>query len=196
MIFSKKLRYALVSLMLVAAGMLGFHLFSRNSEDVGQEPHAGVVAMPEVLRDGTWFAHTSNVPSQVLQRSHVAETTPHAIDQGIEAGISKSLEKHEESEMRKRDRDGVAESARLLQTSTEFKASPGFREASAQKILPHLKSGMSAEEIVRLLGEPTEKKSDGALWRYSVFYSKTIDVYFSPQARVEKVVSVGIDAEK
>lgn len=121
----------------------------------------------------------------------------HAIDQGIETGISKSLEKHEDSEMRKCVRDGVSESARLLQTPTEFKASPGFREASAQRILPHLKGGMTAEEVVRLLGEPTEKKSDGALGRYSVFYSKTIDVYFSRQARVEKVVSVGIDdAEK
>jgi hypothetical protein len=80
--------------------------------------------------------------------------------------------------------------------AAEFRANPGSREASARRILPYLTNGVSAEEVVSLLGEPTEKSSDGSLWRYSVFYSKTIDLHFNPQARVEKVVGVGIDADE
>jgi FtsZ-interacting cell division protein ZipA len=102
---------------------------------------------------------------------------------------------NEESEMRARDHEEASDSAELQQIATEFKANPEFREASARRILPYLKNGMTAEEIVRLLGEPTEKSGDGSLWWYSVFYSKAIEIHFNPQGRVEKVVPVGIEAD-
>ncbi len=90
----------------------------------------------------------------------------------------------------------------LAHISSEFKDNPGFREVSAQGILPFLSIGMTSREILEILGPPTTKSSpphsrtekDETLWRYAVFYSKTIDVYFCPKGKVEKIMPVGIDS--
>lgn len=76
----------------------------------------------------------------------------------------------------------------------EFKANPGFREDSAKKLLPRLTKGMAADAVAELLGVPTDK--DDRVWRYSVFYSKAIEVYFDEKGVVTEIMPVGIEADQ
>lgn len=178
MMFTKGIRHALVLIALFTAGILGFHLFSCGREDIDQETDDIVDSRAETSRD-----QMSNVAaSQPLVPHQTAETTQHM----------EGPEKHEGSEMGGHD----PKSAQLQEISSEFRANPMFRESSAQRILPYLAKGMTAEEIVTLLGEPTDKSSDGSFWQYSVFYSKAIDVYFNFQGTVERIDPVGIEPDK
>jgi hypothetical protein len=76
----------------------------------------------------------------------------------------------------------------------EFKANPGFREGSAKKLLPRLTKGMAADAVAELLGAPTDK--DDRVWRYSVFYSKAIEVYFDEKGVVTEIIPVGIEDDQ
>ena len=76
---------------------------------------------------------------------------------------------------------------KLGDVTKEFRENPGFRVEAAKKLLPHLAEGMTPQQVTRLLGEPSSRERDGRLWRYTVFYSQMIDVYFDGGGKVERV---------
>jgi len=82
----------------------------------------------------------------------------------------------------------------LLPAMEEFRSNPGFRESSAKRLLPHLAEGMTVEAVTELLGKPTDK--DDRVWRYSVFYSKLIEIYFDEKGAVTKIMPLGIECDQ
>jgi len=49
--------------------------------------------------------------------------------------------------------------AEIAKASAEFKAHPGFRQHVANKLIPHLKIGMTTGEVESLLGKPDKISS-------------------------------------
>lgn len=84
----------------------------------------------------------------------------------------------------------LIESKGLESSVKEFKAHPGFRVKSAEKLFPYLENGMSTFAITELLGEPNAKKSH--IWHYTVFYSKFIEIHFDEANIVTNVIEVGV----
>lgn len=75
----------------------------------------------------------------------------------------------------------------ITKASTEFKANPGFRQHVAKKLIPHLKIGMTTQEVEALLGEPDRKSEDGLFWKYTLFYSQFIDIRFDDNLKVREI---------
>jgi hypothetical protein len=73
----------------------------------------------------------------------------------------------------------------------EFKANPGFRQKVANKVLPHVKAGMTQQEVKCILGKPDQiqKSAEGVRWQYSLFYSMFIDIQFNHEGTL-----IGLDA--
>ena len=76
--------------------------------------------------------------------------------------------------------------AEIAKASAEFKANPGFRQHAASKLLPHLRIGMTTQEVESLLGKPNKKHDNDLLWDYTLGYSQFISVGFDPNGIVQK----------
>ena len=50
-------------------------------------------------------------------------------------------------------------------------------------------SGMSAKEAGEILGKPcaSVQLKEGTLWRYTLYYSSLLEVYFDSSGKVQKV---------
>jgi len=53
----------------------------------------------------------------------------------------------------------------IAKASAEFKADLNFRTEPAIKLIPHLKIGMTTQEVETLLGKPNRKK-ESEKWRW------------------------------
>ena len=93
----------------------------------------------------------------------------------------------------KRDQRARAELARL---TADFRAWRGDRVTLAEKLAPHLSVGMSKAEVSRMLGKPTRNASGGAVWVYTVFWSRRIDLYFDSTGRLERIHPVGLGSQE
>jgi len=81
--------------------------------------------------------------------------------------------------------------AEIAKASAEFKANPGFRQHAASKLVPHLRIGMTTNEVENLLGKPDNVREygDGVLYEYGLFYSLFINVQFDSNGKVQKIVA-------
>ncbi len=79
----------------------------------------------------------------------------------------------------------------VAKASAEFKANPGFRQHAASKLVPHLRIGMTTNEVENLLGKPdnVREHGDGVLYEYGLFYSLFINVQFDSNGKVQKIVA-------
>lgn len=68
--------------------------------------------------------------------------------------------------------------------SHDFKAHPRDRVGAAKKILGEIGPGRTAPDVESLLGPPTVR-----IWDYALFYSSTLTVSFDPAMRVTKIES-------
>jgi len=84
----------------------------------------------------------------------------------------------------------------LAKASAEFKktkpGSEGFinkRRHIANKLIPHLKIGMTTKEVESLLGEPDKISSDGSYsyWNYGLWYSQFISIWFDANGKLIKM---------
>jgi len=84
-----------------------------------------------------------------------------------------------------------APESEIAKASAEFKANPGFRQHVASKLVPHLRIGMTTNEVESLLGKPDNVReySDGVLYEYGLFYSLFINVKFDSNGKVQKIVA-------
>ena len=80
----------------------------------------------------------------------------------------------------------------IISAIAEFKNNPGCRHEVAEKIIPFIRHGMSTQDVVAMLGSPSEKAREGTIWRYGLFYSKSLEIYFGSDGKVQKVVPVGL----
>jgi len=76
--------------------------------------------------------------------------------------------------------------AEIAKASAEFKANP-IRYGPAKKLIPHIKIGMTTQEVEALLGKPNKKFDDGLYWKYILYYSSTLDVKFDTHGRVLQI---------
>jgi hypothetical protein len=77
--------------------------------------------------------------------------------------------------------------AEIAKASAEFKANPGFRQHVANKLIPHLKIGMTTGEVESLLGKPDKISSDGSYWHYGLWYSQFISIRFDTNRKLIKM---------
>jgi hypothetical protein len=79
----------------------------------------------------------------------------------------------------------------IAKASAEFKANPGFRQHTASKLVPHLRIGMTTNEVESLLGKPDNEREygDGVLYEYVLFYSLFLDVQFDSNGKVQEIVA-------
>ena len=77
--------------------------------------------------------------------------------------------------------------AEIAKASVEFKANPGFRQHAASKLLPHLRIGMTTQEVESLLGKPDKITSDGSCWNYGLWYSQFISIRFDTNGKLIKM---------
>jgi hypothetical protein len=79
--------------------------------------------------------------------------------------------------------------AEIAKASAEFKANPGFRQLAASKLVPHLRIGMTTNEVENLLGKPdnVREHGDGVLYEYGLFYSLFINVQFDSNGKVQEI---------
>lgn len=86
------------------------------------------------------------------------------------------------------DRTSAPESE-ISKASAEFKANPGFRQHVANKLIPHLKIGMSTNEVEILLGKPDNVREygDSVLYEYGLFYSQFISIRFDTNGELIKM---------
>ncbi len=75
--------------------------------------------------------------------------------------------------------------AQIAKASAEFKANP-IRYGPAKKLIPHIKIGMTTQEVEALLGKPNKKHDNDLLWDYTLGYSQFISVGFDPNGIVQK----------
>ena len=196
MTFSKKLLFALTLVSLIALGLVVCRLVPDVRRNIQSQFVPNKVPSESALTVADDFhVPKAEVSNQIIMPLQDPPMDPHIINPSVEYAVSYPPERESESAVKGNNSGETSMPAELQSISTEFRANPGFREISARKIMPYLTTGMSAEEIERLLGQPTNKGYDGSLWRYSVFFSKSIDVYFNAQRRVEKVVPVGVEAD-
>jgi len=87
--------------------------------------------------------------------------------------------------------NGQDSAREIAKASAEFKANPGFRQDTASKLVPHLKIGMTTDEVESLLGKPDNEREygEGMLHEYGVFYSQFIDIRFDSNGQVEEVIA-------
>lgn len=74
----------------------------------------------------------------------------------------------------------------IAKASAEFKADQYFRYEPAKKLAPHLKIGMTTQEVQALLGKPDKKSNNDSLWEYTLTYSQFISVQFDSNGIVQK----------
>jgi outer membrane protein assembly factor BamE (lipoprotein component of BamABCDE complex) len=80
----------------------------------------------------------------------------------------------------------------VLAASREFKAhEPAFRDSSAEKLLPYIKTGMSREGVETLLGEPDDQKTGGENHiSYYVGLSRIIEIDFDEAGNAIRVTGI------
>nr|WP_229266400.1 MULTISPECIES: hypothetical protein [Leptospira] len=69
-------------------------------------------------------------------------------------------------------------------SASEFKTNIGNRERAAGQLLSSLKIGISATEVMDMLGPPTTKT-----WAYTLFYSSAMVIYFDDSSKLVRVTS-------
>lgn len=191
--FTKILGYVSSLVILFAIGTLSIRLSSSREHSV-YEPADNVVSseVDDSIADPE-MAREIEVTTQPFHSSHDDAVSSHLVDR---MGETSALNQNEKKQMTYPDHENGSAPVLLRQVSTEFRSNPGFREESAQQILPYITTEMTREDVLRLLGEPSAKDSGGREWIYTVFYSKYISVYFNAQSKVERVVGVGVEAKK
>lgn len=87
-----------------------------------------------------------------------------------------------------------APESEIAKASAEFKAAkPGSdkfikgRHHVANKLIPHLKIGMTTQEVESLLGKPDRILSDGSYWNYGLWYSQFISIRFDTNGKLIKM---------
>lgn len=77
----------------------------------------------------------------------------------------------------------------IAKASAEFKANRGFRQHAASKLVPHLRIGMTTNEVESLLGKPDNEREygDGVRYEYGLFYSQFLDVQFDSNGKVQEI---------
>ncbi|WP_033110274.1 hypothetical protein [Leptospira interrogans] len=70
------------------------------------------------------------------------------------------------------------------ESTSEFKTNIGNRERAAGQLLSSLKLGISATEVIDMLGPPTTKT-----WVYTLFYSSALVIYFDDSSKLVQVTS-------
>jgi hypothetical protein len=87
----------------------------------------------------------------------------------------------------------------IAKASAQFKANPGFRQDAASKLVPHLRIGMTTNEVESLLGKPDSEREhgDGVRYEYGLFYSQFLDVQFDRNGKVQEIEACapGLGAE-
>ncbi len=69
-------------------------------------------------------------------------------------------------------------------SASEFKTNIGNRERVVGQFLSSLKIGISATEVMDMLGPPTTKT-----WAYTLFYSSAMVIYFDDSSKLVRVTS-------
>jgi hypothetical protein len=77
----------------------------------------------------------------------------------------------------------------LIQAGIDFKSKPGFRQAAAKILIPHIKRGMNTNGVITLLGNPSSiTESEGRQsWDYVIFYSQAVFITFDTNKLVDVV---------
>lgn len=91
-----------------------------------------------------------------------------------------------------RDSDKDATDPEVIAAISEFKTQLYNRQKAAEKLLPVIKTGMSTQEVEKILGAPTWE-----VWDYRLFYStpSSLIIRFDTDGKVKEVVSHGIGEE-
>ncbi len=71
-----------------------------------------------------------------------------------------------------------AEAFEDVVASFKSKAASGARLQEGEILFKHLKPGMSRAEVRKLLGEPDTRHSKVDYWFYTIWYSRSIGVWF------------------
>lgn len=94
-------------------------------------------------------------------------------------------------ELAKASAEFKEDEAEIAKASANFKSNSGFRYEPAKKLIPHLKTGMTTQEVSSLLGIPDNERKfgDGILYEYSLFYSQLLEVIFDANGNVQKIIA-------